>query len=56
MVLAYLLWLATFGLLVLLNDTNTKHSLERNSRVAWWLQQTGRLQMHKLIKLYIFPR
>ena len=32
-----------------MRDPNTKRSLERNSRIAWWLQQTGRLQMHKLI-------
>lgn len=32
-----------------------KHSLERNSRIAWWLQQTGRLQMHKLITHVVRP-
>ena len=38
-----------------MHDPNTKHSLERNSRIAWWLQQTGRLQMHKLITHVVRP-
>ena len=38
-----------------LHDPNTKHSLERNTRVAWWLQQTGKLQMHKLITHMVRP-
>ena len=38
-----------------MHDPNTKHSLERNSRVAWWLQQTGKLQMHKLITHVMNP-
>ena len=38
-----------------MHDPNTKHSLERNSRVAWWLQQTGKLQMHKLITHVVSP-
>ena len=37
------------------HDPNTKHSLERNTRVAWWLQQTGKLQMHKLITHVVRP-
>ena len=38
-----------------MHDPNTKHSLERNPRVAWWLQQTGKLQMHKLITHVVRP-
>ena len=38
-----------------MQDPNTKHSLERNSRVAWWLQQTGKLQMDKLITHVVSP-
>ena len=38
-----------------LHDPNAKHSLERNSRIAWWLQQTGKLHMHKLITHVVSP-
>ena len=38
-----------------MHDPNAKHSLERNSRVAWWLQQTGKLQMDKLITHVVSP-
>jgi 2-desacetyl-2-hydroxyethyl bacteriochlorophyllide A dehydrogenase len=38
-----------------LHDPNVKHSLERNSRVVWWLQQSGKLQMHKLITHVVKP-
>ena len=38
-----------------LHDPNVKHSLERNSRVAWWLQQTGRLRMRELITHVVSP-
>ena len=38
-----------------MHDPNNKHSLERNSRVAWWLQRTGKLQMHKLITHVMRP-
>jgi 2-desacetyl-2-hydroxyethyl bacteriochlorophyllide A dehydrogenase len=38
-----------------MHDPNTKHSLERNTRVAWWLQRTGKLQMHKLITHVVRP-
>ncbi len=38
-----------------MHDPNAKHSLERNSRVAWWLQQTGRLRMHQLITHVVSP-
>ena len=38
-----------------MHDPNTKHSLERNSRVAWWLEQTGKLQLHKLITHIVRP-
>lgn len=38
-----------------LHDPNVKHSLERNSRVAWWLQQTGRLRMRELITHHVSP-
>ena len=42
-------------LLLELEGVLDKHSLERNSRIAWWLQQTGRLQMHKLITHVVRP-
>ena len=38
-----------------MHDPNTKHSLERNSRIAWWLQRTGKLRMQELITHVISP-